>query len=107
MRLRHPLSLVLAAGALAAAACAHVEGPPGGEIDKEAPVLETTRPDTFAALRSYVGPVIFSFDEGLSEKGVDTVVTVSPRTSAWSPRRAATRCAWSCAAGGSPTASTR
>jgi hypothetical protein len=64
-----------------APACAHVEAPPGGENDTEAPRLEATRPDTFARLRSYVGPVVFVFDEGLSEKGIDTVVTVSPRTS--------------------------
>jgi len=79
--LRHSLALVLASAALAAGACAHVENPPGGEVDQAAPVLEETRPDTFAMLRSYVGPVVFSFDEGLSEKGIDTVVTVSPRTS--------------------------
>jgi hypothetical protein len=63
-------------------ACAHVEAPPGGEPDTEPPRLETTRPDTFARMRSWLGPVVFSFDEGLSEKGIDTVVTVSPRTSA-------------------------
>jgi hypothetical protein len=65
-----------------AAACAHVEAPPGGEADVQPPQLEATRPDTFARLRSYVGPVVFSFDEGLSERGIDSVVTVSPRTSA-------------------------
>jgi len=74
----------MAAGAAVTllAACAHVEAPPGGEPDTEPPRLEATRPDTFARARSYVGPVVFSFDEGLSEKGIDTVVTVSPRTSA-------------------------
>jgi hypothetical protein len=80
--LRHAAPSVFAAAALAAVwSCAHVEAPPGGIPDKEAPRIVTTRPDTFAAMRSYVGPVIFSFDEGLSEKGIDTVVTVSPRTS--------------------------
>jgi hypothetical protein len=64
------------------AACAHVEAPPGGDPDTAAPRLESTRPDTFARLRSYVGPVVFVFDETISEKGIDTVVTVSPRTSA-------------------------
>jgi hypothetical protein len=74
---------LLAGAALAlATACAHVEAPPGGAADTQAPRLEATRPDTFARMRSYLGPVVFSFDEGLSEKGVDTVVTVSPRTSA-------------------------
>lgn len=77
-------ALALAASALAlawGAACAHVEGPPGGPEDREPPRLVSTRPDTFAQMRSYLGAVIFEFDEGLSEKGIDTVVTVSPRTS--------------------------
>ncbi|HEU4556271.1 MAG TPA: Ig-like domain-containing protein, partial [Longimicrobium sp.] len=85
MKLRHLASLYAAASLVALAlggGCAHVEAPPGGEPDSAAPVLETTRPDTFAALRSYVGAVVFSYDEGLSERGIDTVVTVSPRTSA-------------------------
>jgi hypothetical protein len=79
--------LYLAAAAIAAASiastsgCAHVEAPPGGTPDSAAPVLESTRPDTNARMRSYLGPVVFQYDEGLSEKGVDTLVTVSPRTS--------------------------
>jgi hypothetical protein len=32
-------------------------------------------------MHSYLGSVVFQYDEGLSEKGVDTLVTVSPRTS--------------------------
>jgi hypothetical protein len=79
-----PIAVKLAAAAgllAAAAACAHMEAPPGGPEDKEPPRLETTRPDTFARLHSYLGPVIFVYDEGLSERGVDTIVTVSPRTS--------------------------
>jgi hypothetical protein len=72
----------LAAGWLAlAAGCAHVEQPPGGEPDTEPPRLESTRPDTFARMRSYLGPVVFVFDETISENGIDSVVTVSPRTS--------------------------
>jgi hypothetical protein len=79
--------LYLAAAAIAAASlastsgCAHVEAPPGGAPDSAAPVLESTRPDTNARMRSYLGSVVFQYDEGLSEKGVDTLVTVSPRTS--------------------------
>ncbi|HEX8903891.1 MAG TPA: Ig-like domain-containing protein, partial [Longimicrobiaceae bacterium] len=73
----------LGAAALASTGgCAHVEAPPGGEPDSAAPRLESTRPDTFARLRSYLGAVVFQYDEGLSERGVDTIVTVSPRTSA-------------------------
>jgi len=82
VKLRDLVLPLYAAAAVIVAACAHVEQPPGGEQDTEAPLLETTRPDTFATLRSYLGPVVFAFNEGLSEKGIDTVVTVSPRTSA-------------------------
>ncbi|HEU4454104.1 MAG TPA: Ig-like domain-containing protein, partial [Longimicrobium sp.] len=64
----------------AAAACAHIEAPPGGPEDKAAPQLIATRPDTMARLGSYQGDVLFVFDEGLSEQGIDTLVTVSPRT---------------------------
>ncbi|HET7462651.1 MAG TPA: Ig-like domain-containing protein [Longimicrobium sp.] len=85
MKLRHFVALYAAAALVVlltmGGGCAHVEAPPGGEPDSAAPVLETTRPDTFATMRSYLGPVVFSFNEGLSEKGIDTVVTVSPRTS--------------------------
>ncbi|HEX6746874.1 MAG TPA: Ig-like domain-containing protein [Longimicrobium sp.] len=70
-----------AAGLAASGGCAHVEAPPGGVPDSAAPRLESTRPDTFARLRSYLGAVVFQYDEGLSERGVDTLVTVSPRTS--------------------------
>jgi len=73
--------LAAAAAIAAAGACAHIEAPPGGVADTEPPVLETTRPDTFARMRSYLGPVVFVYDEGLSARGVDTLVTVSPRTS--------------------------
>lgn len=69
------------AGFAFAAACAHVEAPPGGTVATEPPRLIATRPDTFARVRSYLGPAVFVFDETLSEKGIDTVVTVSPRTS--------------------------
>ena len=64
----------------AAAACAHIEAPPGGPEDKAAPQLIATRPDTMARMGSYQGDVLFVFDEGLSEVGIDTLVTVSPRT---------------------------
>jgi hypothetical protein len=78
---RLPALLASVAALAWAAACAHVENPPGGPEDRDPPKLVSTRPDTFAQLHSYLGPVIFEFDEGLSEKGIDTVVTVSPRTS--------------------------
>ncbi|HEX2205308.1 MAG TPA: Ig-like domain-containing protein, partial [Longimicrobium sp.] len=73
-----------AAAALAlalAAACAHVEAPTGGPADETAPKLLVTQPDTNAKLTSFRGPAIFVFDEGLSEKGVEDAVNLSPATS--------------------------
>lgn len=69
----------MAAAVLLSAACAHIEAPTGGPVDSIAPVLVGTRPDTNAVLNGWTGPAIFVFDEGLSEKGVEEAVTLSPR----------------------------
>lgn len=76
---RRPAGWLVAAYAVLAAACAHVEAPQGGPMDSIAPVLIATRPDTNAVQPGWRGPVIFVFDEGLSEEGVDEAVTLSPR----------------------------
>jgi hypothetical protein len=68
--------------ALLAAACAHIEAPTGGEEDKQAPQLLTTRPDTFARAPNLRTPAVFVFDEGLSEERLEEAISVSPRTSA-------------------------
>ncbi len=68
--------------ALLAAACAHIEAPTGGEEDRQAPRLLTTRPDTFARAPNLRTPAVFVFDEGLSEERLEEAITVSPRTSA-------------------------
>ena len=64
---------------LLSAACAHIEAPTGGPVDSIAPRLVVTRPDTNAVLERWLGPVVFAFDEELSEEGVDEAVTLSPR----------------------------
>jgi hypothetical protein len=72
--------MLLAAAALAGApGCAHIEAPTGGPVDSIAPVLISIRPDTNAVLERWVGPVVFEFDEALSEEGVEDAVTLSPR----------------------------
>ncbi|HEX2208313.1 MAG TPA: Ig-like domain-containing protein, partial [Longimicrobium sp.] len=74
-------TLLLAAAAMAAApGCAHIEAPTGGPVDSIAPVLVSIRPDTNAVLQSLIGPVVFEFDETLSEEGVEDAVTLSPRS---------------------------
>ncbi|HYR12376.1 MAG TPA: Ig-like domain-containing protein [Longimicrobium sp.] len=70
----------LAAAALAGApGCAHIEAPKGGPVDSIAPVLVSVRPDTNAVLERWIGPVVFEFDEPVSEEGVEDGVTLSPR----------------------------
>lgn len=72
--------VLLAFAALAGApGCAHIEAPTGGPVDSIAPVLVSIRPDTNAVLERWIGPVIFAFDEPLSEQGVEDAVTLSPR----------------------------
>lgn len=82
-----PLVAAAALSALAAAACAHMEAPPGGPVDEAAPTLLATRPDTLARAEGFAGPVVFVFSEGLSEQGVEEAVTVSPNTGGASVRK--------------------
>lgn len=62
-------------------ACAHIEGPPGGPEDRDPPGVLTTRPENEAVVPEYDDPVVFVFDERISERGIETAVLVSPRTS--------------------------
>lgn len=64
-----------------AAGCAHVEAPTGGPDDKIPPGLVITRPDTLALVPGWDSPVVFQFDERISEQRVEDAVMVSPRTS--------------------------
>lgn len=71
-----------AAAFLLGAACAHVEAPSGGPEDETPPALLVTRPDTLAVVPGWDAPAVLVFDERVSERGVQTAVEVSPRTSA-------------------------
>jgi hypothetical protein len=71
-----------AATALFAVACAHVEAPRGGPEDKTPPALVSTQPDSGAVVAGGTrGAVVFTFDERISERGVEDAVLVSPLTS--------------------------
>ncbi len=61
--------------------CAQVEAPPGGPEEFPPPVLLSVRPDSFSVLADRRRPVVFRFDQTLSEEGVEEAVSVSPRTS--------------------------
>jgi len=67
------------------AACARQGAPPGGPQDRRPPVVIRTTPDTFATLTEpFRGPVVFEFDERISERpgsgSLDDAVLVSPAT---------------------------
>jgi hypothetical protein len=74
--IRTLLVLVVAAGA---AACARAYPPPGGEQDRLPPGLVTTTPAPLAVLPGFSGPVVFRFDERISERNFsEALVMVSP-----------------------------
>ncbi|HEX9691677.1 MAG TPA: Ig-like domain-containing protein [Gemmatimonadales bacterium] len=74
---------VARAGLLAlVAACAVMKEPPGGPPDFDAPVLLEVTPDSGAIADSLRGPIVFQFDEVISEAsggGLDRLFRLSPR----------------------------
>ena len=84
--MKAPLAAALAAAGLMAlvGGCARQALPPGGPEDKRPPVVVATVPDTFAVDRDFTGPVVFRFDERISERvqggNLDDAVIVSPGT---------------------------
>ncbi|MGH7505589.1 MAG: Ig-like domain-containing protein [Longimicrobiales bacterium] len=71
----------LMALALCVAACARPLPPPGGEEDRSPPQIVATEPEPLAVLPDFNGPVVFRFDERLTEQNVETSILVSPATS--------------------------
>jgi hypothetical protein len=69
-----PLALLLGA-------CAHIEPPEGGAVERAPLQLLETRPGDLAVIPRYTGPVIFTFEERLSERLLEQAVSVSPQTS--------------------------
>ncbi|MBI4410132.1 MAG: carboxypeptidase regulatory-like domain-containing protein [Gemmatimonadetes bacterium] len=71
-----------AAAAVAALilACARPYGPPGGEPDRAAPGLVSTTPEAMAVVPEFSRPVVFRFDERISERRLREAVLVSPET---------------------------
>src|ERR671923_2527575 len=73
-KLQASLALVLVA-----TACARPYPPPGGEQDTSPPGLASVTPEALAVLPQYQGPVVFRFNERLSERGFsESLVVVSP-----------------------------
>lgn len=74
-------AVLLSACALLLLGCARIEPPRGGPEDRTPPRLAATEPDSFAIVAPFDDPVVFSFEERISEQGVVEAVSVSPRTS--------------------------
>jgi hypothetical protein len=73
---------LIAAAVATGAGCAHVEAPTGGPDDRDPPELVAVTPDTLQRVPGLQGPVVFEFDERLSERNIDDrIAWVSPRTS--------------------------
>jgi hypothetical protein len=58
--------------------CARPLPPPGGEEDRSAPAIVGTEPEPLAVVPDFTGPVVFRFDERISERNVETIALVSP-----------------------------
>lgn len=73
---------LIAACAVALAACAQAFSPTGGDADREAPRVIETFPAQGATVAAFNDDVVIKFDEMLSERGarVEDVVIVSPAT---------------------------
>jgi hypothetical protein len=69
-----------ALAACALAGCARALPPPGGEEDRTPPAIIATEPAPLAVVPDFAGPVVFRFDERISERNTQDVVLVSPAT---------------------------
>ncbi|MDR0787861.1 MAG: Ig-like domain-containing protein [Gemmatimonadota bacterium] len=64
-----------------ASGCAHIEAPSGGPADRTPPAVVVIRPGQDTIVPGWNGPVVFAFDERISERDIESAVLVSPRTS--------------------------
>lgn len=72
-------NLLLLMACTAAVACARPLPPPGGEEDRLPPQLVGTVPEPLAVVPANDEPVVFRFDERISERNFsETLITVSP-----------------------------
>ena len=60
-------------------ACASMQPPPGAPYDPDPPVLLAATPDSGSVVGEFDDDVEFQFDEVIAERGLDRLVTISPR----------------------------
>ncbi|HEX7118959.1 MAG TPA: carboxypeptidase-like regulatory domain-containing protein [Longimicrobiales bacterium] len=69
-----------AAALAATVSCARPYPPTGGDPDQEAPWVVATEPEAMAVVPGWDEPVVFRFNERISENGIEQSVMVSPET---------------------------
>jgi hypothetical protein len=70
----------LAVAAACITACARALPPPGGVPDQTPPQIVATTPEPLSVVDAFDGPVVFRFDERLSERNIEGSIIVSPST---------------------------
>lgn len=60
-------------------ACASMQAPPGAPFDPDPPILLTATPDSGTVVAGFDDAVEFQFDEVIAERGLERLVTISPR----------------------------
>ena len=60
-------------------ACASMQAPPGAPFDPDPPILLAATPDSGAVVTGFDDVVEFQFDEVIAERGLERLVTISPR----------------------------
>ena len=61
-------------------ACARPYPPPGGEVDRLAPLVDTIIPAPGAIVTDFDDKVVFDYNERIAERGVRDLVVVSPES---------------------------
>ncbi len=74
-----PVVGAIAVGLVGGGACASMQAPPGGPPDPDPPVLLAITPDSGTEQPDFDDDVEFRFDEVITERGIEELVTVSPR----------------------------
>lgn len=60
-------------------ACASMQAPPGAPFDPDPPILLAATPDSGTVVTGFDDVVEFQFDEVITERGLELLVTISPR----------------------------